>query len=445
MFMENVGRTLREKKQQRGANELKYRELTDDQAKQDAEIQNLILAQEENQRHKEHLEAEKAEIKAFLDQYAVEKEKRDKLMQIYRAEDGEALTALIDSQLRKVILDGELKRQQIGRAEKKLENLRQGSPALMSDAAGKVIEYIRRCHGINCVFGGDYLKDASDYDRKILLERIPFLPGAVILESGLSKIKEDRVLREMDFDDGLVPVVSLAQVMRQEEVVAGEEVLFLSQNPEWYKDASVRREACQRLERALEESRSGLERLKDREQTMEADKKYMIGFMLNFQQDYPKKSERWSGIGAELNDLEVEICRDGEALKDCEVKKNEIYEELKRISKENEGLDDDIDVLEQMKALEEHLTAVQSRKVQLEASAQKNAGQQKLAAEKLQWAEETGAKLAAQKKALRDALEQMETRWHSLYEAYYVPGDVGESDLTGEEIDARFGCAERIL
>lgn len=65
LFMENVGRTLREKKQQRGANELKYRELTDDQAKQDAEIQNLILAQEENQRHKEHLEAEKAEIKAF--------------------------------------------------------------------------------------------------------------------------------------------------------------------------------------------------------------------------------------------------------------------------------------------------------------------------------------------------------------------------------------------
>lgn len=438
LFMENVGRTLREKKQQRGANELKYRELTDDQAKQDAEIQNLILAQEENQRHKEYLEAEKAEIKAFLDQYAVEKEKRDKLMQIYRAENSEALTALIDSQLRKVILDGELKRQQIGRAEKKLENLRQGSPALMGDAAGKVIEYIRKCHGINCVFGGDYLKDAGDYDRKILLERIPFLPGAVILESSLSKIKEDRVLREMDFDDGFVPVISLAQVMRQEEVVAGEEVLFLSQNPEWYKDASVRREACQRLEQALAESRRGLERLKDREQTMEADKKYMIRFALNFQQDYPKKSERWSEIGAELNDLEVEICRDGEALKDCEVKKNEIYEELKRISKENEGLDDDIDVLEQMKALEEHLTAVQSRKVQLEASAQKNAGQQKLAAEKLQWAEETGANLSAQKKALRDALKQTEERWHSLYEAYYVPGDVGENDLAGEEIDARF-------
>lgn len=446
LFMENVGRTLREKKQQRGANELKYREFTDNQAKQDGEIQRLTLAQEENLRHKKYLEAEKAEIKSFLEQYAVEKEKRDKLMQIYRAEDGEALAGLIDSQLRKVILDSELKRQQMERIEKKLENLRQGSPAVMSDGAGKVMEYIRRCHGLNCVFGGDYLKDISDYDRKILLERIPFLPGAVILESGLSKIKEDRVLREMDFDDGLVPVISLAQVMRQEEVMTGEEVLFLSQNPEWYKDASVRQEACQRLERALEECRSGLERLKDREQTMEADKKYMIGFTLNFQQDYPKKSERWSKIEAELNALEEEILRDGEALKGCEVKKNEIYEELKKISKESEALDEDIDVLEQMKALEEHLTAVQSRKAQLEAAAEKNAGQQKLATEKLQWAEETAANLAAQKKALRDALEQMETRWHSFYEAYYVPGEAGENDLTGEDgltgetVDVRFSA-----
>lgn len=108
------------------------------------------------------------------------------------------------------------------------------------------------------MFGGDYLKNIDDYDRKILLERIPFLPEAVILESGLSKIKEDRVLLGMDLGDGLVPVISLAQVMRQEEAVAGEEILFLSQNPEWYKDASLRQEACERLEKILEENRTAL-------------------------------------------------------------------------------------------------------------------------------------------------------------------------------------------
>lgn len=52
-----------------------------------------------------------------MDGYAREKEKRDKLVQIYRADDGESLTALINRQIRKAILDGELKRREIERLE----------------------------------------------------------------------------------------------------------------------------------------------------------------------------------------------------------------------------------------------------------------------------------------------------------------------------------------
>lgn len=63
--MENIGRTLREKKQQRGANELKYRELTDSQAIQEAEIQRLTLEQEDNLRSRRYLEEEKENIKVF--------------------------------------------------------------------------------------------------------------------------------------------------------------------------------------------------------------------------------------------------------------------------------------------------------------------------------------------------------------------------------------------
>ena len=44
------------------------------------------------------------------------------------------------------------------------------------------------------------------------------------------------------------------------------------------------------MEKILEENRNGLERLKDRERTMEADRKYMAGFELNFQQHYAKRA-----------------------------------------------------------------------------------------------------------------------------------------------------------
>ena len=67
LFMENIGRTLREKKQQRGANELKYRELTDCQAMQEAEIQRLTLEQEDNLRSRRYLEEEKEDIKVFME------------------------------------------------------------------------------------------------------------------------------------------------------------------------------------------------------------------------------------------------------------------------------------------------------------------------------------------------------------------------------------------
>ncbi len=438
LFMENIGRTLREKKQQRGANELKYWELMNLQTMQETEIQRLTLEQEDHLRRRKYLEAEKADVKVFMDSYAREKEKRDKLVRIYRADDGESLMELIDRQIRKVILDGELKRREIERLKKQLDNFRQGSPAVPSAAVETVIEYIRRCHGLKCIFGGDYLKNIDDYDRKILLERIPFLPEAVILESGLSKIKEDRVLLEMDLGDGLVPVISLAQVMRQEEVVTGEEILFLSQNPEWYKDAALRQEAGERLEKILEENRNTLERLKDRERTMDADRKYMAGFELNYRQHYAKRAERQRKIEEELAVLEEKTGQNEAALKACETSRDEAVESLKKVNEENQALDEDIDVLEQMKAIDERLTTLQEKKRQLETAIQENENQQKQAGDKLQWARETGEALAAQKRTLREALEQMENQWHSLYETYYVPGETGENNLTGEALDVRF-------
>ena len=61
------------------------------------------------------------------------------------------------------------------------------------------------------MFGGDYLKDLTDYDRQILLKRIPFLPESIILESGMTQIMEDRVLIEKDLGETIVPILSQLQ------------------------------------------------------------------------------------------------------------------------------------------------------------------------------------------------------------------------------------------
>ena len=89
----------------------------------------------ENFRRKDSLSEEKENLKKFLDSYALEREKRDKLVHIYQAGDNASLAEIIDERLRKVILDGELKRIEAEKLEKQLENLRQCSPSVMSSAA----------------------------------------------------------------------------------------------------------------------------------------------------------------------------------------------------------------------------------------------------------------------------------------------------------------------
>lgn len=438
LLLENVGQALKDKKQQRGANELKYRELTEKQMFLEMEIGRLTSEVEEGRHHRNRLENEKAELKAFLNRYELEKEKRDRLIQVYRAGDSLSLSGIIDEQLRKVILDYELKRKEAETLEKKLKNLSEGSPAVMNAAVETVIEYIRRCHGKKCIFGGDYLKEIGDYDRKILLGRMPFLPESVILESGLSEIKEDRVLLEKDLGDTVVPVISLAQVMQQEEILRSSEVLFLSKNPEWYMDENVRQAGCDQLKKQLEELQAFLVRLADREQTMQADRKYMTGFELNYQQYYAKRSERLHQLNHELEQISVKIKQDGELLKAGSADKVQTIQSMEKLEEENKELDAEIIVLDQMQNIEAQLNQVETKKRHLTSVIEKNEKLRKLSTEKLQWAEETLERLSREKKAMEEALEQIESFWKKHYETYYVPGDPGENSLTGDVLDGRF-------
>lgn len=438
LLLENVGQSLREKQQQRQSNGAKISELSERQAALDLERGERTSEMGEKRHLLKQLEKEKRELGDFLNAYEAEKQKRDKLLQVYHAEDGQALSEMIEEQLRKVILDWELKRQETENLEEKLDNLSKGSPSVMNSAVETVMEYIRRCHGKKCVFGGDYLKEINDYDRKILLARIPFLPESVIVESGLSEIKEDRILLEKDFGDVIVPIISLAQVMRQEEVVRDSEVLFLSKNPEWYMDENVRQEACEALEKQLEKSREMLVRLEDRERTIQADQKYMTGFELNYQQYYPQRSQRWAQVNQELDKTLSAIKKGEEELAANVSEKERLIETLEKMDAANRQLDEDIKVLEQMKLVEEELRSNEDKQQQLSISIEENEKSRKLAAEKIQWSGDTMDRFNGEKRSAREALVQIDTFWNSHYAMYYIPGESEAYDLSADELDAKF-------
>ena len=436
--MENIGQYLTKQKQKRSSNALKCQEVLDKQMALEAEIGRLRNENDEARMHCTSLEKERADIRTFFDRYALEKEKRDKLIQVYGAVDGDTLTEVIEQQLRKTILDYELKRNEYTYIQKKIEHLEQGSPTVMSDAVESVVEYIRRCHGKNCVFGGDYLKDLSDYDRQILLKRIPFLPEAVILESGMSVIKEDRVLLEKDLGETIVPIISLATVLQQEDVMNVSDVVFLSKNPEWYMNAQARQEGYENLTKQQEELEKALLRLADREHTIQADRRYMTGFELNYQQYYAKSAERKNSIERELIKYTDTIARNEEMLRVNTAEKQNLSDQLEVLDKENQDLDEEVFVLEQMKQIEEQLTSAENRQNQIGRSMTKNIQLQKEAAEKVRWAQDAIEKLKKEKQALMDFADAIDRRWKDTYESYYATGIVTDNGLTSEEVDAQF-------
>ena len=438
LYMENIEKSLSSQRQQRFGNTLKCKEISDKQAALETELERLNRENDDYHQKCEMLKKESQEIHNFLERYAAEKEKRDKLIQIYGVSDGDSLIDAIEQQLRKVILDYELKYKDMMYLKKKLEGLSKGSPAIMSDAVETVMEYIRRCHGKNCVFGGDYMKDLSDYDRQILLKRIPFLPESIILESGMSAIREDRLLFEKDLGETIVPILSLASVLQQEEFIQSQDVVFLSKNPEWYMNEEARQSSYEQLSKQVNELEMTLNRLGDRERTIQADRRYMTGFELNYQQFFAKNSERYGWILREVERLESKTAQNAEEIRVKIAEKFKMNEVLEQLDHANHALDEEIFVLEQMQGIEEELRGLEDKQRQLERSKVSNAHMQKEAAGKVRWAQDAIESLKAEKQAIQEAADFMDRRWKDIYESYYVAGIVSDNGLTSEEVDAQF-------
>ena len=438
LILEDIGKTLREKKQQRAENALKMKAHREQQELQAQAFQSLSKRLEESRETVKRLTAEEGELKDFLSAYAMEKEKLKKLLEVYHVQNDEALAAAVGEQFRKAVLDGELKRREIKRLERELVNLRQGIPTVPNPAAEAVVEYIRRCHGLKCVFGGDYLKDVSDYDRRILLERIPFLPESVILESGMSELREDRVLLEKDFGDGVVPVIRLNPVLEQAETVSGKDVLFLSKNPELYLDEKAREEVCRKTEKAVEEVRTALERLEDREKTIEADRYYITGVELNYRKYAVQRSLRLQETITGIEAVRQKIAEDEAGLESCRLESERTEKAIEMLQAEADSMDEALEVLEEMRILDGTLEKLRLKIRRLTEALDKNKKQQQAAQEKFETAQEGLKQLDGQKKALNDRFSELEAAWKNLYEAYYSEGEAEKTDMTAEAADARF-------
>ena len=438
---EHIGNVL-EKKKQRAMetedeyqkNEERYRDGQNEKTEQLHKIEELKRRQSEIRNACDKLED-------YFVSYSVEKKKKDQLSEIYHVKENENLEDVIADQLRKLILDSELKRREIHALEKQFKRLNEDTPAEVSAAVAEVMEHIRRCHGVKCVFGGDYLFDIDDYDRKVLLERLPFLPESVIVEEGMKEIREDTVLRSRNFGDVVIPVLSLNQVLSQESVVDEKNVLFLSNNLELYKEPEIRKQACEEIREKIEEANGLLKRLSDREKTVEEDRKDISAFAVQYEQPYKEKTEHLRNLKKELEETVRSQEQVNLRIGELDVQLKCCTERLERLADERTRNLEEIEVLEKLQQIFSELSRTRKEIERLQACHSKNRSDHDQVVEKLSGLQKQLLDLDVQKQNLRESRKNLEETWKAVYLPYYTGENNGEADdeeLSGEVLEARF-------
>ena len=64
------------------------------------------------------------------------------------------------------------------------------APVVEAEERDLVMDYIRRCHGVTCVSGSDYVSGLTVEERKEVLAQMPWLPYGVIVKNDFDKVLE---------------------------------------------------------------------------------------------------------------------------------------------------------------------------------------------------------------------------------------------------------------
>lgn len=387
----------------------------------------------------ESLKASDNEFALFEKAWQQKKAKADKLMDVYHAKDYRELKNVIYERWQRIIVDLFEKRRQASRIKTFYDQLSSFQPMLADQGLKELMDYIRRCHGVTCMLGSDYIAGLDIKERQALLSRMPYLPCSVIVQEGFTKLAADHILEEKEFGENLYPIVGLDVVLGSNEATIDEHVLFLSKNKRLFYDEKEVKQRREALKSEADELRRELLRLEDTSKTYVEDAEYLGEFIVDY---YDKYVDKLAVVAKNREQL-------SELLKEDSALAGEISELEKFIDSETENI---ARQTERMKELEEECQA-------LEAIAKKNQDLDEAVQRKERYGEQVRS-LNVQINQLKNSIEEsdrqiagdrrrieflegqraaQEKKWQEIYSGYYEPESEegpakGEAD--GEEAAA---------
>lgn len=186
-----------------------------------AEVQSRILQKEERR-----ITSELETMNKELGKYSKLTDRMDQLIGIYGGT-YESLENILFQHQKELVLTHQKNSEEKRNLQEKLAALADGISVPCPAQTTAFLEDVARYYDEKAVSGYDYLREKPADEREILLERYPMLPYAVVTNANLESIASDGKLREKDFGEGLIPVISFAALEREKELADDTAVIFV--------------------------------------------------------------------------------------------------------------------------------------------------------------------------------------------------------------------------
>lgn len=344
------------------------------------------------------------------------------------------------------------KREEIAVKTKRLRQLEEGRLIAPTGAVEKAKYYIESRHGINALFGMDYLAAQPEEVRQKLLSSHPLLPYGLLVEN-FQALDTDGKLRELNLGDGFLPIYNMSMLEAVSTDGENDCVMYLQRGSQAFVSDAVLQQERKAQQQELEDLTAEVARLEEMSVTYQEDSAFAAGLQGIAIVDV--EQERFNTLD-EIRELKagLEAKKEELAVREQELKTNR--ELLTQKQQAFYQRMEENGILETMISLSHQLTLEEQEKKTGKAEQErlqtlKNRYQQELHQWKVTYSDSNH-----RLQVLRSQAEERLADWEQYYKDYYAEetGTGEKSDtarstelepLSDSELDARFKAVKAVF
>ncbi len=363
------------------------------------------------------------------------------------------VTALIQNINRRYLANIALissRQEEVRKKERRLKQLKEGRLLAPTVAVEKAKHYIESRHGINAVYGMDYLAARPEEQKAKLLSAHPLLPYGLLVED-FQLLDSDEKLRELNLGDGFLPIYNLSMLDRVSTDDGNECVMYLQRGTQAFLSDAVLQQEQTEQEQEIKDLTAEIARLEEMSATYQEDSAFAAGLQGITIVDVERQRQQARDAVRELRSA-LDIKREEQEREEQEWKENQ-----KRLEERRQEL---YVILEENGVLES-IASLSTRLTQQEQDRRNGkAEQERLQSLKNQYEKE----LHTWTLACSDSSRRIETlrgqagerlsAWEQYYKSYYTEEAGGDASsvlpdeirtLNDSELDARFKAEKAVF